>query len=103
MIKRRVSTYRLRPSAQADLDHIWDYTAREWSVDQAESYLQALGAKLDDLCDYPEVVRERTEVDPPIRLYAFQAHVIIYQIEGDHLAILRILGNRQNWKALLQE
>lgn len=33
-----MSSYALRPRAQADLADIWRYTAREWSVDQADRY-----------------------------------------------------------------
>ena len=32
--------YRLSPAAEADLENIWDFTAQQWSPDQAESYIR---------------------------------------------------------------
>ena len=32
--------YLLRPLAEADLKEIWLYTARLWSVEQADSYIR---------------------------------------------------------------
>ena len=35
-----MSRYLLSPATQADLEHIWDYTADRWDADQAEEYLR---------------------------------------------------------------
>ena len=95
--------YRLTPAAQADLGGIWDYTARMWSPDQADTYLRGLGEKFLILCRHPEIARERPEIDPPVRLHPYRSHLIIYRIEADHLAIIRVVHGRQNWLALLNE
>jgi len=50
----------------------------------------------------PELGRERVEFDPPVRLHLSGEHIIIYRIEADHLAILRILGGKQDWAAILR-
>lgn len=34
-----MTSFVLSPAAQADVDGIWDYTAENWGVDQAESYI----------------------------------------------------------------
>lgn len=103
MPRSPIEEYRLSPAAQDDLDEIWDYTAETWSPEQAESYLRGLGERLLALCDHPEMARERSEVDPPVRLHPYRSHLIIYRIEGDHLAIIRIVHNRQHCHALLSE
>ena len=95
--------YRLSPAAQSDLSGIWDYTAEMWSPDQANAYLRGLGEKLEALCSHPEIARERTEIDPPVRLHPYRSHLIIYRIADDHLAIIRVVHNRQHWQALLNE
>jgi hypothetical protein len=41
------------------------------------------------------IVRERSEIDAPVRLGSDKAHVIIYRMEADHLAAIRIAGTRQ--------
>ena len=101
MSRATVKEYRLTPAAQNDLDDIWDYTARRWSAGQAEAYLRALAATLEKLVANPEIARERPEISPPVRLHPYASHAIIYRIESDHIAIIRIAHARQNWAALL--
>jgi toxin ParE1/3/4 len=93
--------YRLAPAAETDLEDIWLYTARNWSVEQADRYTDALEAAFDTLVAMPEIARERREFDPPVRVHPSAQHVIIYRIEADHLVMLRVLGGRQNWQAFL--
>lgn len=49
----------------------------------------------------PGRARERPEFDPPVGIHPSGAHIVVYRIEGDHLAILRVLGGRQDWQAIL--
>ncbi|MCA8927827.1 MAG: type II toxin-antitoxin system RelE/ParE family toxin, partial [Alphaproteobacteria bacterium] len=46
MARTRLSSYRLRPAAQADLEGIWRYTAEQWSADQADRYVDGLQATI---------------------------------------------------------
>jgi len=101
MSRNSVTHYRLTPAAQDDLEEIWLYSARTWSVEQAERYTDALEETFDRLLATPEMARERTEFDPPVRIYPSAEHVIIYRIEDEYLAILRILGRRQDWLSIL--
>jgi toxin ParE1/3/4 len=39
-----VTRWRLLPRARADIDGIWDYTAREYGIEQAVAYLRAIEA-----------------------------------------------------------
>ena len=102
MIASSLNTYRLTPAAQGDLEDIWLYTARQWSADQANRYTDILEDTFDRLLFMPEMARERLEFDPPVRIHPNAEHLIIYRIEDDCLAILRILGAGQDWQAILR-
>ena len=95
----RLRDYRLAPAAATDLEDIWLYTARNWSVEQADRYTDALETVFDTLVAMPEIAGERPEFEPPVRVHPSARHMVIYRIEGDHLVVLRILGGRQNWRA----
>lgn len=102
MTQTSVEEYRLSPAAAADLDGIWSYTVELWSVDQAETYLRRLDEKFQHLCTFPLSNRERTEISPPVRLCIYKSHLIIYRLETDHLAVLRIVHGAQKWQVLLE-
>jgi toxin ParE1/3/4 len=92
---------RLTPRAEQDLEDIWQYTAQTWSPAQADRYVAALSVTLDTLSLLPEIARERTEFSPPVRIHPSGRHVIIYRVDADHLDIIRILGGKQDWLAML--
>ncbi|MFD1507945.1 type II toxin-antitoxin system RelE/ParE family toxin [Lacimonas salitolerans] len=97
-----LTAYRLTPAAQDDLEDIWLYTLQQWSIKQADRYADILEDTFDRLLFMPEMARERTEVDPPVRIHPSGGHLIIYRIERDHLVILRVLGAGQDWHAFLK-
>ncbi len=102
MTQDSLTGYRLTPAAQSDLEDIWRYTAHNWSPKQADSYIDTLENTFEHLLTMPEMARERGEFTPPVRVHPNGKHLIIYRIEVDHLLILRILGGRQDWLAVLQ-
>lgn len=102
MTRARLTEFRLTPAAQADLEEIWLYSAHTWSPEQAERYTDALEETFKRLLAMPEMARERSEFTPPVRIHPSGEHLIIYRIEADHLAIVRILGGRQDWLTILR-
>lgn len=98
----KLTHVRLTPAARSDLEAIWLYTMQTWSADQADRYTDILEDTFDRLLFMPELGRERVEFDPPVRLHLSGEHIIIYRIEADHLVILRILGGKQDWAAILR-
>ena len=97
-----VTHYRLTPAARQDLEQIWTYSARTWGAEQADQYLDALERSLDTLVSMPDLARERSEFTPPVRIHPTAQHLIVYVITKDHLAVLRVLGGRQNWRSVLE-
>ncbi|MFV0645870.1 MAG: type II toxin-antitoxin system RelE/ParE family toxin [Sphingomonadaceae bacterium] len=102
MAADRLAQFRLTPAARNDLEDIWRYSASTWSIEQADHYIDGLEESFNRLLLTPEMTRERTEFVPPVRIYRNAQHLIVYRIEADYLAILRVLGGRQDWQAILR-
>ncbi|MCD1636377.1 type II toxin-antitoxin system RelE/ParE family toxin [Martelella mediterranea] len=94
--------YRLTPKAFEDLDEVWRYTAENWSLDQADHYIDGLAQAFDMIASMPLLARERIEFDPPIRVHHHQSHLVIYTINKNQIDIIRILGGRQDWQVILR-
>lgn len=102
MVKDSLGGYRLLPAAEADLEDIWQYSAKQWSAEQADRYTDELASTFDLLVSMPKIAPERHEFSPPVRIHAHSRHLIVYRIDDGHLAIVRVLGSRQNWRILLE-
>lgn len=91
----------LKPKAISDLEGIWLYSARTWSEDQADRYIDGLGRALDMIAALPELGRERAEFNPPVRLYVHGLHLIVYVVDQGSVTVLRVLGHKQDWQSIL--
>jgi len=94
--------YRLAPRAIADLDDIWRYSAETWSIMQADRYIDELVQMFETIAAMPTLARERSEFTPAVRIHVHDRHLIVYTIADDHVAILRLLGGRQDWLSILK-
>ena len=102
MASGEAARYRLTPAALADLDDIWRFSAETWSAGQADRYVADLVRVFEMIAAVPTLAREHREFDPPVRIHAYQSHLIIYRESGGRVAILRLLGGRQDWIAVLK-
>ena len=81
----------LRPLAQEDLINIWLHTYSNWGDRQADSYLDGLQSAFEYLSDNPLVCREREEFNPAVRIYNFEEHIVVYQIDSSCIDVIRVL------------
>ena len=77
------------------------YGTINFGVEQADRYVDELGALIEFLAEFPRTGRERTGVRPPVRLYPYLGHNVIYRLEGDELVVVRVLHHSANWQTLL--
>ena len=66
---RSVTGYFLRPRAERDLEEIWAYTARTWSLRQAEIYLREIQHSCDMIGDDTRLGRPCDDVRPGYRKF----------------------------------
>ncbi|TLP55485.1 type II toxin-antitoxin system RelE/ParE family toxin [Parasedimentitalea maritima] len=89
--------YHLTRAAQEDLIRISVTGIENFGVSQARRYHDALFEVFDLLSANPKMARERLEFTKPCRIHRFHSHVIIYQIEGDDIRIIRVRHGREDW------
>jgi len=96
--------YVLTKAAQADLDHIWDYTKETWSEDQAERYLRALRDICTSLGSGGKVGRPADRFRPGYFRQAIGSHFIFYTVRKDGLVqVMRILHQRMDHASRLRK
>lgn len=83
--------YRLSPAAEADLENIWDFTAQQWSPDQAESYIRAIEERLLGVAHGRIPARSADAVRMGYLKCAAGSHMIYFRREGDEILVIRIL------------
>lgn len=91
-----------RPRAISELDDIWAYTVERWSVVQAQGYLAGLNDTLALLCQHPEIAWLQ-DFTPPLRIFRFRSHLVMFQADESTLEVIRILHMRSNWQVLLSD
>ena len=92
-------------SEPADRDHaiIYAYTAHQWGVPQAESYLDFLDEVMLRLADQPEMAllvprKKITRVYTARWAGARDGHRIFFRETEDGILVLRILHTKMNWR-----
>lgn len=75
-----------------DIDEIYLYGLVNFGEDQADFYSENIkNLMLKTLCDNPEIGRLDTRINPAIRRFDFESHVIFYDITETEIVIMRIL------------
>ncbi len=88
--------YRLTLAADADLVHIWNYTAKTWGQNQAKEYLKRLERCFIDVAKNPKKGRPRNEILPDLFSYQEGKHVIFFKKRPTQIFILRVLHERMD-------
>ena len=89
-----VKPYRLAPLAEADLEEIWLYTLKNWSMEQADSYHHSLVAAVEGLAAGTK--QGNPTVLPGLQKYLCGSHVVYFIDYADHLDVIRVLHQRQD-------
>ena len=94
--------HRVAPEAEADLDNVWWYVARgSGSVEIADRFTELLISRFYLLSNNPHIGRRRDDdLRPGLRSFPVRDYMILYQIEGDDVSILRVLRGSRDIEAL---
>ncbi len=85
------------PRARADLDDIWEYTARRWGIDQAERYLRRIAEAAELIAETPGRGRNCDYVREGYRKYPVGLHVLFYREMSGSVDVVRILHQQMDF------
>lgn len=86
-----MAEFRLSPKAQRDIDDIFEYTVKRWSLAQAFHYTDLLEAACASLADAPQRSQDCAAIRPGYRRRAVAQHVIYFKQTRYGIAIIRVL------------
>ncbi|MFK8048998.1 MAG: type II toxin-antitoxin system RelE/ParE family toxin [Halioglobus sp.] len=88
---------------EQDLIDIWLYTFKEWGEQQADKYLDELDVVIKQLAGQPLICRERTELEPPVRIHHHGHHLIVYLALADGINLVRVLHESMDVDSHLED
>ena len=79
------------PSSEQDLDDIWQYSVENWSIEQAERYLDLILDAAEDLASGIRNGKNADRIRKNYRVLAIESHHIYYIENEDMLVVQRVL------------
>lgn len=97
--------YYVSNEASADLENIWLHTFENWSLEQADRYVQLILDEFDYISKNPYSGKDRKEIRQGYRSSKVKSHLIFYTIEihSAQIKIERVLHERMDILHRLQD
>jgi toxin ParE1/3/4 len=98
-------SYKLSVKASDDIENIWLYTFENWSLEQADRYINLIFDEIEYLADNPNSGKDFSHVRKNYRCSKVKSHLIFYrQIDNNvDIEIIRVLHQRMEIKNRLNE
>ena len=96
--------HRIAPEAEAELDDIWYYIAKESdSIEIADRMVDSITDRFFLLARFPHIGRRRDEdLRPGLRSFVVGEYVIIYRVEDGKILILHVIRGSRDLEALFR-
>jgi len=88
--------YVITKKAVADLEEIWLYTVKNWSVTQADRYYNLIFDEIGFICKHPSAGKSMEHIRKGYRASKVKSHLIFYRIINDTIEVIRILHERMD-------
>jgi toxin ParE1/3/4 len=97
--------HRVAPEAEAELDNIWYYVAKQsGSIEAADRLIDFITERFYLLACHPQIGRHRDEdLRPGLRSFPVGEYVIIYRVEDQDVLILHVFRGSRDIEALLRQ
>lgn len=96
------NSYRISETAIKDLENIWIYTFKNWSVEQADRYYNLIIDEIEFLADNFMSGKSMDHIKTGYRASKVKSHMIFYRMaEDDKLEVIRVLHQMMDLKNIL--
>ena len=96
--------YRLTHLSNQDLNEIWEYTFRKWSIKQADKYYDLLIESFNLITLEPNCGKNYDLAEAKLRGLKIGKHIVFYElIDDDTIEISRILHQNMDIKNKLKK
>ena len=95
--------YELSKAADQDFENIFDFGIDRFGLSQAMDYQNGLKKQFDQLAEHPVLYPAFNHILKGYRRSVYRSHSIYYKVEPSRIFIVRILGQQDVSKALLDE
>ena len=97
-------THIVSRQAEADLDEVWLYVALDsGDLNIATRLIEELTRRFFLLAQFPFAGRSReSELGMGMRTFVAGEYIVVYTVEQDHVAILRVVHGKRDFDALFR-
>jgi len=90
--------YKISRQASEDIESIWFYTAKTWSVHQADRYYNLIFDEIEYIAAYPLNGRDYSHIRKNYRCSKVKSHLIFYKYQENEtfIEIIRILHQKMD-------
>ncbi|OAQ39647.1 plasmid stabilization protein [Pedobacter psychrophilus] len=98
-------TYKLSRKASNDIENIWIYTLKEWSIKQADRYIKLIFEEIEYLAKNPNSGKDYGYVRENYRFSKVKSHIIFYRHStiDSKIEIIRILHQEMDIENRLED
>ena len=90
----KMAEYRLAPKAVEDMEAIWLYSFKNWSAEQADSYIDDLTRAFEFLAQNAKAGVACDDIREGYRRYTVKSHMIFYCEAVSGVEVMRVLHVR---------
>ena len=97
--------YKISKQAEIDLENIWLYTFEEWSLEQADYYLDLIIDEIEYISENPKTGKDYNDVRKGYFRSRVKSHFIFYRIniKEEIVEIIRILHQQMDTESHINE
>lgn len=90
--------YKLSVKASEDIENIWLYTFENWSLEQADRYVNLIFDEIEYLSDNPNSGKDFSHIRKNYRGAKVKSHLIFYRLidNQDGIEVIRVLHQRMD-------